>query len=226
LKAKWFVGIIMVAAAMIGGGAAYAWNRLTAVPPWYASTTPLASPNLSLNELINTKLAADTDGDDRLEVTLTVTEVNQIVNAAATQDPRLAPVLATGQGVQTTISRDRIESGTLINLSQIPRDSLPPGGTQALDQLTQTFPMLANNEVYIGLSGTPTIVDGRLNFGEDASVRIGRLTFPLNEVASRLGMSQGQLENQLSTILLQQGVPIDSLEVVNGEIVLSGNQPN
>jgi hypothetical protein len=213
------VGITIVA-AVTGGGIAYAWHRATALPTWYEPNAVVPDPSISATELIASKLAADTDGDIHLELTLNETEINQIVTSALAENPDTANLLSASQGVKTNIDQGQIESGTVINLSEVPQGTLPPQGQAAVTQLTQRFPMLANRYIYIGIASRPQIANGRLHLGENAVIKIGGFSLPLSEVTSQLGISQKQLEEYLSQALTQQGISLQDIQVIDGQITL------
>lgn len=208
--------------AIVGGGIAYAWNRVTVLPDWYAQGEVVPDATVSVSDLISSN-AADLNGDGQLEVTLNETDFNQVVVSALADRPQTAPLLEHAKGVNTSIERDRIESGLVMNLSEIPTEALPDQGQQALTQLTETFPMLAGRDIYVGIEGSPRIVDGELHFDEDALVKVGQFSIPLREVADRFGLSQIELERQLSGLLAQEGISLEDIQMSDGQITLSGD---
>ncbi|MEM9165321.1 MAG: hypothetical protein AAGC54_19950 [Cyanobacteria bacterium P01_F01_bin.4] len=221
MKGKLLAGIVMVS-AMVGGGIAYGWNRATVLPEWYTQGEVVPDAAVSAGELISNN-AADLDGDGQLEVTLSENDFNQVVVSALTNQPQTAPLLDHAKGINTSIDRDRIESGLVMNLSEIPAEALPHQAEQALTQLTETFPMLAGRDIYVGIEGSPRIVEGELRFDEDAVLKVGQFSMPLSEVAGRIGLSQADLENQLAELLAQQGVSLQDIQISDGQITLSGD---
>lgn len=212
----------MIVSAIVGGGIAYAWNRATVLPEWYTQGEVVPDAAVSTGELISNN-AADLNGDGQLEVTLNETEFNQVVVSALAERPQTAPLLDHAKGINTSIDRDRIESGLVMNLSEIPAEALPPQAEQALTQLTDTFPMLAGRDIYMGIEGSPQIVEGELRFDEDAVLKVGQFSMPLSDVAGRMGLSQAELERQLSGLLAQQGVSLEDIQISDGQITLSGD---
>ena len=218
---KLLIAIVVLSAA-IGGGLAYAWNRATAVPKWYATDTTVPDATVSVNDLIAQRA---TTADGQVQVTLSEADLNQIA-AAAANNSVAAPILDVTDGISTRIDRDRIESGTVVNLSELPLEVLPAQGRTAVSELQNRFPMLADREVYLGLSGQPQIVDGQFSFGDNATLRIGRMSIPLSDAARQMGLSQADLEAQLSSLLTQQGITLESLQVVEGQLQLQGRTVN
>ena len=162
--------------------------------------------------------SADGDSRDR-SVTVSSSELNAMVTEAISNRPYTAPILDAAQDITTAIKKDRIESGARVNLSKLPLDALPAEGRQAVEQLTQTFPFLANRDVYIGVEGAPRIVNGDLSL-EDTYVRFGQLRLPVGRVANQLGLSQADIEQQISALLDQQGMSLSDVRVEDGQLVI------
>ena len=208
---------LAIAAAAIGGGVGYAAMQTTALPGWYSQAKPgqkaegLESSDAAVVEPVN---AAPGD------VVISSGELNQMVTDAIASKP-YAPLLDVAKGVNTSIEKGRIESGLVMNLSELPLESLPVEGQQAVEQLTHKFPMLANRDVYIGLEGRPEVVDGALSL-DDTHLKIGQMKLPIGSIASQLGLSQAEIEGQLGALLQQQGIAPEAVQVVDGQLVIKG----
>lgn len=240
------VGLAIVSAA-IGGSVAYYWNRATALPDWYTEApgetrfalAPLAQvptetsqteqidETVTVESILNQNLTADPVAEGRvpLEVTLSEADLNQVMATAIAQEPQAGRLLASAKGVQTTIEGDRIQSGAVMNLSEIPASALPREGQQALTQLTERFPRLSNRDIYVGIEGSPQLKGDRLSLGDDAVIRIGRMSLAVDDIAYQLGISQTELERQLSALLTQQGLTPERVQIVDGQLVISGTVP-
>lgn len=155
------------------------------------------------------------------DVVISEGDLNQMVTDAIASQPLTAPILDIAKEVNTKLEDDRIESGMTINLGDIPRDELPAEAKDAVDQLIETFPFLANRDVYLGIEGKPTVIDGAISL-EDANLKLGPLTLPASSVASQLGVSQADIEQQLNAILDQQGLTPENIQVVDGQIIITG----
>ncbi len=148
-------------------------------------------------------------------------ELNQMVTDAIASQSYTAPILEAAQNINTAIKKGRIESGAVINLANLPLEALPAEGRQAVEQLTQTFPFLANRDVYVGIEGKPRIVDGALSL-DDTHVRLGQLKLPVGSVAKQLGLSQNDIERQINNLLSQQGLTPSDVQIVDGQLVIEG----
>jgi hypothetical protein len=209
---KMLLAALAIVAATVGAGIGYAGMKTTALPSWYGEeaanteAVPVSEPSAAV---------------DPNDVVISSGQLNQMVTDAISQQPYIAPVLDIAKGVNTSIEDGRIESGAVLNISDIPLETLPPEGQQAVTQLTQTFPFLANREVYLGVEGSPTVVDGALSL-DDTHIKVGQLSLPIANVASQMGISQSDLEQQLSGLLAQQGLTPSDVQVLDGQLVIKG----
>lgn len=206
-----FLAALAVVAAAVGAGIGYAGMKTTALPDWYSKgEEPLV--------VSSTESAAFADPND---VVISAGELNRMVTDAIANQPAAAPILNAARGVNTSIEDGRIESGMVMNLSEIPLEALPTEGRQAVEQLTHTFPFLANREVYLGVEGSPAVVDGALSLN-DTHIKVGQLSLPIASVAKQLGLSQAEIEQQLDAVLAQQGLTPDDVQIVDGQLVIRG----
>ncbi len=224
---------LAIAAAAVGGGLGYAGMQTSALPEWYSQTSESLSqtsegqavstsaPAASSEQISSEQISSAQDfGDDVLSV-IPAEQLNQMVTDAIASQPYTAPILDMAKGINTSIKNGRIESGVVMNLADLPMAALPPEGQQAVSQLTQTFPFLANRDVYLGVEGSPKVVDGALSL-DDTNIKIGQLRLPVASVAEQLGLSQGDIEQQIAALLNQQGLTLNDVEIVDGQLVIKG----
>ena len=210
-----FVGLA-IAAAAIGGGLGYTAMQTTSLPDWYAQSGQASDPVVI--EPISDSIPVEAAPGD---VVISSGELNQMVTDAIANEPYAAPLLDIAKGVNTSIKKGRVESGVVMNLSELPLESLPAEGQQAVQQLSKTFPLLANRDVYIGLEGKPEVVDGAISLN-DTHLKIGQMRLPISSVANQLGLSQAEIESQLGGLLQQQGIDPGAVQIVDGQLVISG----
>jgi hypothetical protein len=148
-------------------------------------------------------------------------KLNTMVTDAIASQPYTAPILDVAKGINTSIKNGRIESGVVMNLADLPMAALPAEGQQAIAQLTETFPFLVNRDVYLGVEGSPKVVDGALSL-DDTNIKIGQLKLPVASVANQLGLSQADIEQQIGALLNQQGLTLNDVEIVDGQLVIKG----
>lgn len=230
-------GLAIVAAA-VGGGIGYAGMQTTELPEWYSKATDGSTQQVVSNQTADGTFPdgysiesnavyedAREEGsvhqaDERTTV-ISAGNLNQMVTDAIAQEPYTAPILDIAKDINTAIQNGRVESGATINLSDLPLAALPAEGRQAVEQLTQTFPFLANRDVYLGVEGRPKIVDGALSL-DDTHIRLGQLKLPVGSVARQLGLSQGDIEQQIDALLSQQGLTLNDVDIVDGQLIVKG----
>ena len=155
------------------------------------------------------------------EVVISEADLNDLMTAAIESQPDLVPVLEASKGVTTTIEDGRIESGLVMNISEIPSGTLPAEAEEALEEMRKTFPFLADRDVYIGIEGSPKVVDGAMSL-DDTNVRFGQLKLPIGSIAGQLGVSQATIEAEIAAVLEAQGLTPEDIQVYDGEIVITG----
>ncbi len=208
---------LAIAAAAIGGGVGYTAMQTTSLPTWYSQ----AQSGQKAEQLDNADAVIEPVNAAPGDTVISSGELDQMVTDALASQPYTAPLLEISKGVNTSIKKGRIESGLVMNLSEIPLDALPAEGQQAIEQLSQKFPILANRDVYIGLEGRPEMVDGALSL-DDTHLKIGQMKLPIGSIASQLGLSQAEIEGQLGALLQQQGITPEAVQVVDGQLVIKG----
>ncbi len=214
-------GITIIAAA-VGAGIGYASLETGGIADGIAGVTAQDTSIYQSTDARSTDaFGIETRSIKPNDVVISEAELNQRVNEAIASDPALAPIVNVSKGVETSIEGDRVESGLTLNLNNLPLNELPVEAEAAVGELLQTFPFLAERDVYIGIEGRPQIVDEAISLDE-TNVRLGPLRLPVSSVASQLGVSQADIEQQLNTVLAQEGLTPESIEIVDGQIVIKG----
>jgi hypothetical protein len=233
---KMLVVGLAIAAAAVGGGLGYAGMQTSTLPDWYsqvATSENVANSNSdgTFPEGYEVGTSATYEnggqqdlgqdfGEDVLGV-ISADKLNDMVTDAIASQPYTAPILDVAKGINTSIKNGRIESGVVMNLADLPMAALPAQGQQAIAQLTETFPFLANRDVYLGVEGSPKVVDGALSL-DDTNIKIGQLKLPVASVANQLGLSQADIEQQIGALLNQQGLTLNDVQIIDGQLVIKG----
>jgi hypothetical protein len=233
VKPVLIVGTVVLVglAAGAGAGAAYYWMKATALPPATeaAEVTPVVlatnQPNASAETIIAQKLASG-DGvryedNNRVAITLSEPEVNQLILDGLAQVPEAQSVLQSAQGISTTIQGQRVRSGITLNPADLPTESLPPQAQRALEMAT----LFGSQSLYVGIEGSPRVENGRLVLGDDTQVQVGRINLTLADIERATGMSAEQIGQTLSVTLPQTGLTLDGLEFADGAAILRGVMP-
>ncbi|MEM7063251.1 MAG: hypothetical protein AAF572_08800 [Cyanobacteria bacterium P01_B01_bin.77] len=240
---------LMVFAAVAGGSFAYGWYSITPAPsdseavqtdgavaaasfddgpnPQAEDSRLAISPeSLASRAPIAEQLSNLTRIDENGQVTVALDELQltQLMHEALLSQPHAAQIFAHAQSLSTTLNSDRIETGAVLNLSEIPLAGLPTELQTALTQLTSVAPMLTERDLYIGLVASPQVQDGRVYLDQDLQLKLGQFTLPVADVADQLGVSTSDIEQRLNAILNQQGLTLDTIEVIDEQLVITGDR--
>lgn len=224
---KMLLAGLAIAAAAIGGGLGYTAMQTTSLPAWYSEAQSGQSADARLDSSDAVVIEPVSDSVDSAvdvapgDVVISSGELNDMVTDALVNQPYAAPLMEVAKGVNTSIEKGRIESGLVMNFSELPLESLSAEGQQAVAQLTEKFPLLADRDVYIGLEGRPEIVDGALSL-DDTHLKVGQMKLPIGSIANQLGLSQAEIEGQLGALLQQQGIAPEAVQIVDGQLVITG----
>lgn len=131
----------------------------------------------------------------------------------------IAPLL----NVHTTIESGKIETGTVVNLSELPISQGNSKQQAAMAKVIDKLPFAKNQDIYVGLSGTPTIDNGKLTLGENPEVKIGNLSFTVAELANKLGVSQEKLAQKLNIAVEMGQLKLDNMEVKDDRVIVKGS---
>ena len=229
--------LLLLALVLLGytagsaAAAVYHWQRATALPTWHSrglSGQSLADAvNQGYKSILSTKLETDdaiqpTQGD-RVEIVLNEGDLNQLMVAALTQMPQTASILQAAESSSATIEGDHIRGGMVINPGELSTQALPGRAQKALDKAFRLMPMLADRPFYLGIEGTPRVEQGRLVLDQDTRVQVGRMNLTLTDVSRLTGLSLDQINHLANQMVAQAGLTLEDLELVDGQIILSGS---
>jgi len=220
-------GIISVISLGLGF---YLWRQFTKVPDWYsAEATPVTQqidvinlPQLQQSrQEVYTKInrqIQQNPSSPEVTVTLTDTEINDVLIASAVESLAGSEILQATRGINTTIAEDQIELGMVVNTANLDLEaaetSLPIPATQILSQ----FPLLKDRDIYIGLSSQPQIIDGQLQLTGDTRIRVGNFSLTLAEIANHAGMSEAEILQEANQVLKQW--KIREMQLQDGQVMI------
>ncbi|HEY9729682.1 MAG TPA: hypothetical protein V6D50_24805, partial [Chroococcales cyanobacterium] len=121
----------------------------------------------------------------------------------------------------------RIESGTVVNLSGLPKNQLDEKQNAAIEKLVNTFPPLKDRDVYVGISGKPLVENGQLEWDDNTKIKLGNLSLSINELAQRLDVSPETLKQELNLSSQIGKLRVSELELKGDRVLLKGSvNPN
>lgn len=203
------------------------WQQATQLPEWYdsqkqATNLDATESAITRDRIIRGITTTSRSGITRINGELNATDINQLVVGAIATNPSYRPVLEGTRDINTTIENGQVQSGAVVNLSEIPTEQLNPTERALLERLSQTFPALADREIYIGIEGQPSFEQGRLLLSEDTVIRVGDLRLTLNQLQSLFGVSREQIEQQINQKLQQEGLDLSTVEFQGDSAVVRG----
>jgi len=199
------------------GAIAHSMHQATRLPAWYSrQSSPLAAPDLAPDLARSPMPLGDSSG-----VSLSGVDVEQWVRGAIAQRRVPAALERPVANFSATVEAGELKTGTLINLSDLPTERLGRTEQRLLERAIALAPGLANREVFVGLESQPTLENGRIVLGENATVQIGELRLPLRVVAQRLGVSVADLEQQITEVVRSQGIDPEDLRIEGDRLWLT-----
>jgi hypothetical protein len=233
--------LVLALSALLGIGIAlgyYYWRQATQIPEWYTSQSENTATAIDLknsSELIAAKARAIEKINSRVdessrsspsqpvEVQLDPQDLNELVTAKIAEKANKGKVIPPVSSIRTTIQNGRIESGTVVNLSELPKHQLDENQNAAIEKLVNTFPPLKDRDVYVGISGKPLVENGQLEWDDNTKIKLGDLSLSINELAQRLGVSPEKLKQELNLSSQLGKLRVSELELKGDRVLLKGS---
>ena len=236
MKRYWLILTLVLVASPIAA-LAYYWNTATKLPSWYTSksqtpqtavvndTATIQQINLKPQPTIQDKIAAikQQGNQKNVEINLTEADLNDLVISEVVKKTGNKKLPEAVKGINTTIQNGKIESGAVVNISQIPTAKLPKKERSAITKLTKTFPFLENQEVYVAVAGKPSVKNGQIQFDDHAQIKVGNLSFTVAEISQKLGIPKEQLEKRINLELKLGTVKVEDIELLDQQALIKGS---
>ena len=158
-----------------------------------------------------------------VEIELSNQEFNELLVTKIAKYQEQSKLISATSGIQTTIKDGVLESGTLVNLANLPRNQLSPSETKAVDKVLEILPGLENKEIYLGLTGKPKIENGQLLLDDNTQVKLGNLSFSISEISQRLGIPQETLQQKLRLSLQTGRLNVSDGTLTGDKVLLRGS---
>lgn len=241
----WITGFLFL---IIGGAAYYYWQQATYLPSWYTrpSETPSNAFNFQNKQEIQTirqrldqqvsrkveqSLESSPNPQPRVQrqglgkpvaIQLNEKEFNDLVVTQIAEKAPKTEILQAAKGINTTIQNGTLETGAVINLSNLSTADLSQQEKALLQRITQTFPALAEKDMYIAIEGKPQLTQGRLQFDRNTKVKIGNISLTIEELANRLGVPSATIEQRLNLQLQFNDLKVDQIQFEDESAVIQG----
>jgi hypothetical protein len=198
-------------------GIAYGWKQITSLPSWY---THSSSESVSLNQheqnVLQVKLTQGEGENNQVNISLNETELTALMTQRIGKNSKTSPVLQATKAIKASIKENQVTGGMVVQLSQL------PDGARHMVQ--QVLPMAGDRPIYIGLTSIPIVQDGRIVLDDNTQLSLGSVSLSLADITKVTGLSKSEINQQVNLALSDAGLSLDSIEFVNGELVLRGTK--
>ncbi|UBF27686.1 hypothetical protein K9N68_07150 [Kovacikia minuta CCNUW1] len=126
------------------------------------------------------------------------------------------------KGVNTTVQDGKIESGAVVNLGSVPIDQLSSNERSFVTKLIETFPVLGDRNVYIGIEGKPSVVNGQVMLNDNTRIKIGDLSFSPAELSQRLGIPEDQIRQRIHLEVQLGRLKVSDIQLEGDRAVVRG----
>jgi hypothetical protein len=177
----------------------------------------------SLSQFTNNSTSQEISPKKNVEIELSNQEVNELVMTKIAEETGQSKVLATALKNHTTIKEGVLESGSVVNLAELPKHKLNQQEVASIEKVLKTFPFLANQEIYVAILGKPQIENGQFKWDDNTKIKLGNLKLSISELAQRLGVPQEQLEHKLNLSLQLGKLKVNDMELKDNKVLLKGS---
>ena len=175
---------------------------------------------------VNTDAPQNTQAQENsrpIQIDLSEKDFNELVVSSVAENRPDSKVLETTKGFNTTIKDGNLESGAVINVSEIPKEKLEQREKAFVEKITKTFPFLENQDVYIGIEGKPKVENGQLKFEEDTRIKLGNLSLTISELSQKLGIPEDKIKERLKLELELGKLKISDIEFNDNNALIKGS---
>ena len=158
----------------------------------------------------------------KVTVKLTNKDLNNlVVTKLATADSKQQLPIGI-EGIKTNIKDGKIYVGALVNLDRLAQGQTSSSQSADLGKITEKLTFLKDRDVYVGITGKPIIVGDRLKFSPDTQIKLGNMSFTINQLAETLGVDPAKIQQTIDLQLSKQNFKIDRIEIDRDTLAIEG----
>lgn len=131
-------------------------------------------------------------------IVLSEEDLAALVTTSLADNPRTRDYIGAAREIRADVEEGSLEIGVNLNLESLKEIGLSDAETEVVERITGMLPLLGDRDLYLGVRGVPGAVDGKIAMVEDVSVKIGFLTFSLDDLAQHLGISAAKAYSKLA----------------------------
>ncbi|MGI0491226.1 hypothetical protein ACN4EG_05400 [Alkalinema pantanalense CENA528] len=225
MKRVALIGLGVLGAA--GVGIAIAYQQATSLPDGYrnAAQTYLLEPDTLQAEARQVEQKLRSLNQENVSVSLSPAEVKVLVTSTIAQVSQQVKASTAIKGIHTEIKNNQLQAGAVVDLAELQQSQLSHQEKALLRDAIQRIPGFHDRQIYLGLEGQPRMVNGQIQLDPNTQVKVGKLSFSLNQIAQRVGVPPEHLQNQINRTLPQflSEISANSIEVDQDRIVLRRN---
>lgn len=158
-----------------------------------------------------------------VEVQVDQAELNDLLAAKIAPPNQSNPLSKSVKGFQTKVENETLKTGAIVDIKELQASNLGSQDQALVSKITEHFPALANQQIYIGIVGQPTVKDGQLHFDENTKIQLGNLSLTMKEISDRFGIPPEQLQEKLRLKLQLQGLDVKDIQFQDGKATLRGD---
>lgn len=211
---KKFVLALFIVVIVIGAVLYYFYTRISYTPDWYDEQEHRVTPDLIEQSKGTTQKIADELTTQKRTV-IDKKELDAIVIEKIHQE---FPESSENQFIKafhSEIKPDNITMETVVDLERIPLSNVSPKYQKTIREFINTFPKTSRQNFYIQVSGKPVQKDNRIEFDQNATVRLGKMEYPLRSILNQISGS-----DQLEAFIPLDKLPFKSFRLEEGRIIL------
>lgn len=211
---KKFVLMLLIIVIVIGAVLYYFYTRISYTPDWYdEGERRITREIIEESKGTTEKIAAELTTHKR-----TVIEEKDLDALVIDKIHQEIPQSANHQFVkafQSDIQEDKITLETVVDLEQIPLNNFSPKYQKTIREFINTFPRGSRQNFYVQVSGKPVRKENRIEFNENATVRLGKMEYPLRSILSQISGNE-----QLEAFIPLDKLPFKNFRLEDGRIIL------
>jgi hypothetical protein len=188
--------VVLLLALIAGGVVFYLFWQATSLPDWYAEELAApadepAEPPQTPDGMLAWSDAPAADGGAKKKKVL-----RNFHRRAARKDPTVAKVV---KASRASYEDGVLELGVVADLRDLPKDRLSGDQAAFFEKVRASFPSATDREIYLGVEdASPSLHNDQIVLGPDARLKVGNLSYDIDDAAARLGMPAAQLREQFN----------------------------
>lgn len=228
----------------LGAGAAIAYQQATSLPRWYTQSRPdqTAAAFSPSSPAPNSQPAAQQQnaqqnaqqveeklrslGQSNAEVVLSQQDVNDVLTTNLNRLHSQTQDTSAIKGIHAELNNNQITAGVVLDLSTLQTDDRSSPEQALLNAAIRRIPGIKDHQIYLGIESQPQMINGELQLDPNTRVKVGNLSFKLQDVSQHIGLTPEQLEQAINrtlpSVLAQSSA--NQIEIKDGKIILRSGQ--